>query len=126
MNFKIIPNNQKEMFYSSNNDEHRCIGHVRIDFGRGKEFYHTWWPHSAHDVNTNLFSEDLCRVVDTLRKNLLKNLSEMRKFISYNSAPKIGNDSYGYYVGTEQYEYYIRCIPVPGNYNCYIYCYAKQ
>ena len=32
----------------------------------------------------------------------------------------------GYIVVTEQYEYYIRCSPQPGEYNFYIYAYARE
>ena len=34
--------------------------------------------------------------------------------------------SRGYMVVTEQYEYYIRCSPQPGEYNFYIYAYVRE
>ena len=34
--------------------------------------------------------------------------------------------SRGYMVTTEQYEYYIRCQPQPGDYNFYIYAYVRE
>ena len=33
-----------------------CIGHLRGDFGSGKQFYTTWWPHQADRLNTPEFS----------------------------------------------------------------------
>ena len=29
-----------------------CVGHLRGDFGSGKQFYTTWWPHQADGLNT--------------------------------------------------------------------------
>ena len=29
-----------------------CVGHLRGDFGSGKQFYTTWWPHQQDALNT--------------------------------------------------------------------------
>lgn len=65
------------------------VGHVRMDFGhRGKEFWHTWWPHNQDQFNTPEFKETLQTVVDALRRDgPLKDTTA-----TYNAG------GYGYYV----------------------------
>ena len=57
-----------------------AIGHVRIDFGHeGREgFYHTWWPRGPEELNTQEFRDELDKVVNDLRKGVLKDLPSMR------------------------------------------------
>ena len=124
--FDVVPNGQTEMFYSSNPAEDRCVGHLRIDFGDGEEFYSTWWPHSAASMNNADFRDDLNRVVNMLRKNLLKSLGKMRKYIAEHPAPELEEGSRGYRVETDRFEYFLRCTPMRGTYNAYIYCYANK
>ena len=128
MKINVEPNGTVAMFYSSTPAENRCVGHVRIDFGRdGTEFWHTWWPHEACDRLKNArFTADLDDVIYELRKNLLKSLKGMRKFITDNKGARLDDGVYGYHVETEQFEFFIRCIPYLGDYNAYVYCYAKE
>ena len=124
--FDVVPNGQTEMFYSSTPAEDRCVGHLRIDFGNGEEFYSTWWPHSAESMNNADFREDLNRMVNTLRKSLLKSLAKMRKYLAEHPAPELEEGSRGYRVETDRFEYFLRCTPMRGTYNAYIYCYANK
>ena len=48
--FSTDPANEqsKDMFYSGNDQEHRCIGHLRGDFGAsGEECWTSFWPHEG-------------------------------------------------------------------------------
>ena len=37
-----------EMYYSGSNQENRCIGHIRGDFGKsGDEYWATFWEHEG-------------------------------------------------------------------------------
>ena len=102
------------------------IGHVRMDFGgSGKEFWHTWHPRGAESLNTPEFKAELQQVVDKLRETVLKDLSSMRHFCYENGGKIPGgwSQNYGYVVETENYEYCLRCNPVPGDYQAHLLCY---
>ena len=118
-----------QLFYSNNNAEVCCVGHLRGDFGNGQEFWTTWWPHNEDRFNTQAFKDDFYPLVDELRKNLLKNRAGMFKYIAdHPSLPQNDNSprSYGYHALTERYAYYIRCMPGRDNYNFYFYCYLRE
>ena len=105
------------------------VGHIRMDFGHGgKEFWHTWWPHNDNQFNTQEFKADLQTIVDALRtEGPLRDLATMRTFCNQNGG-KITDDgrSFGYVVDTEHYRYCLRCTPVSGDYQGYLYCYDKR
>ena len=120
----------KALYYSGSEAEHRCIGHLRGDFGSGgNEFWTTWFPHAAADRNDKAFQDEFSTLVNRLRRNLLKNRALMRKYLRENDSLRLetgGIESHGYTVVTERYEYYIRCSPQPGDYNFYIYAYVRE
>ena len=106
-----------------------CIGHVRIDFGRGGDrFYHTWHPRGPEDLNTQDFKDELTKVVDGLRKSVLKNFSAMTGYCRGHGGEISGGwvQNYGYIVETENYRYCLRCNPVPGDYQAYLTCFDKR
>ena len=125
---KCAAEEHKTMFYSDCSPELReaCVGHLRMDFGRGgSEFYSTWWG-NENELNTNVFRQELDDVINALRKDgLLKNRSEMMKFCSENSHLPLG-ESRGFAVETEHHLFLLRCKPQVGDYDCYCYCYNKQ
>ena len=45
-----------------------CVGHLRGDFGSGKQFYTTWWPHQQDALNTPEFKADIDRTINWLRE----------------------------------------------------------
>ena len=104
------------------------VGHIRMDFGSGgKEFWHTWWPHNEDRFNTLEFKEELQAIVDTLRANgPLKDLSAMRSYCQQHGGGISENgENFGYIAETEHYQFCLRCTPVPGHYQGYLYCYDK-
>ena len=121
------------LFYSQveeDRDWHSgTVGHVRMDFGHGgKEFWHTWWPHNQDQFNTPEFKETLQTVVDALRRDgPLKDLSAMRSYCQqYGGAITEDGENFGYIAETEHYQFCLRCTPVPGHYQGYLYCYDKR
>lgn len=127
--FIFQPTGDKNLYYSNNRREHECIGHLRGDLGSsGQEFWTTWFPHEAHARNTPAFKADFQHLMDKLRQSVLANMSSMRKLIRECPHPLEDqgyNSPHGYLVSTDSYDYYVRCIPVRGDYNFYIYCYVR-
>lgn len=121
------------LFYAQTperDEELGAIGHVRIDFGRGgKEFYHSWWPRGPEALNTQEFKDELGKVVNDLRKGILKDLSSMRR-CCHGSDGAIGGRSYcqnyGFTLETERYLYRLRCNPAEGDYQAYLSCFVRQ
>lgn len=108
-----------------------AIGHVRIDFGHnGREgFYHTWWPRGPEELNTQEFRDELDKVVNDLRRGVLKDLSSMRRYC-YGSEGAIEGgtccQNYGFTLETGRYLYRLRCNPIEGDYQCYLSCFDKR
>ena len=124
---KCANEEQKSMFYSDCDPALRnaCVGHLRMDFGSGSEFWSTWWG-NRDDLNDSEFKAELDEVVNGLRKDgLLKNRSGMQKYCSYHQSLNL-NESYGFSVETDNHIFLLRCRPEQGNYDCYCYCYNKR
>ena len=103
------------------------VGHLRMDFGRGgKEFWRIWWPSDVKEGNYPAFQTELKEVVETLRKNVLKDRFAMERFRRRHDG-KIsggGTQGYGYIVETEHYRYCLRCCPSSGSSSADLICYA--
>ena len=118
---------QKSMFYSDCEPALRdaCVGHLRMDFGSGNEFYSSWFG-SREDLNDSAFKADLQEVVNELRKDgLLKNRREMQRFCDARQSLNL-DESCGFSVETDSHLFLLRCRPERGNYDCYCYCYDKR
>ena len=126
--FTLEPSLDAAMFYSGSPAEPRCIGHLRMDFGSGQKFWTSWWPHAAHAHIDDVFKTELDALIKALRKDLFKNRAHMCKYIADHAVPPLEEKprTYGYCVHTEKYAYSIRCLPEPGDYNAYIYCYLEE
>ena len=118
---------QKSMFYSDCEPALRnaCVGHLRMDFGRGNEFYSSWFG-SREDLNDSAFKAELNEVVNELRRDgLLKNRREMQRFCDAHQSLNL-DESCGFSVETDSHLYLLRCRPELRNYDCYCYCYNKR
>ena len=133
--FVLRPASSDELglFYSQDEKDAELgtVGHLRADFGnRGKEFWSTWWPHNGDAFNTSEFKAELQGFVDELRKDgPLKSLSAMSEYCSSHSTGRLGDGSrgsYGFVAESESYRYCLRCTPIRGNYNAYLYIYDKR
>ena len=118
---------QKSMFYSDCEPALRnaCVGHLRMDFGSGNEFYSSWFG-SRDDLNDSAFKAELNEVVNELRRDgLLKNRREMQRFCDAHQSLNL-DESCGFSVETDSHLFLLRCRPERGNYDCYCYCYDKR
>ena len=118
---------QKSMFYSDCEPALRnaCVGHLRMDFGSGNEFYSSWFE-SREDLNDSAFKAELNEVVNELRRDgLLKNRREMKRFCDAHQSLNL-DESCGFSVETDSHLFLLRCRPERGNYDCYCYCYDKR
>lgn len=125
---------EADIFYSADPETdllNGCIGHVRMDFGRGEEFWHTWWPHGPEEWNSPAFKNELNDFVNELRQSVLKDLRTMSRYCSdhggeLSTSSSYGRSIYGYVAETKDYRFCLRCIPHKGDYNAYLLCYDKQ
>lgn len=118
---------QRSMFYSDSESKlgNACVGHLRMDFGSGNEFFSTWWGNRAY-LNTQKFRDTLDSLVSELRKTgLLRNREEMQHYCDTNPSLCL-DESYGFSVETDEYLFLLRCRPRRDNYDCYCYCYNKN
>ena len=119
-----------DMYYSGNNQDHRCVGHIRGDFGKsGDEYWAAFWEHEGIHAVGDCSKNELTAVVKALRKNLLRSRKAMRKYIQQHPPLILESGaimSLGYQVTTEKYNYNIRCTPYPGAYDFYIYMYIRE
>ncbi len=132
LNIQLRPASIEEagLFYSQmeEGEDHSLgtVGHLRIDFGhRGQEFWSSWWEHNGDHFNTPEFREELQMVVDELRRSgPLKDLKTMRSYCDgHGGAIEDKGATCGYIADTEHYRYCLRCTPLPGHYQGYLYCY---
>lgn len=133
--FEVCPieANEVDRLYSdeSKDAERGIIGHLRGDFGSGKEFYTTWQPHQNDVLNKPPFKAELDAVVNWLRHygGPLKSLPAMEDFCHVpRDAARVdaSRPVYGFKIETHGYQYYLRCTPQRGDYNFYIYCADKE
>lgn len=110
-----------------------CVGHLRGDFGSGKQFYTTWWPHQADRLNTPKFKADIDRTVNWLQEqpdSPLRDFDTMKRCCDrYERSCTIKQaalPSCGFMVKTKRYVYMLRCTPIKGDYQFYIYCYQRK
>ena len=60
---------ERQLFFAIENEtrDYGCIGHLRGDFGSGKEFWTTWFPHTCHELNDEHFKTIFDAVINELR-----------------------------------------------------------
>lgn len=134
--FSVNDPSMHDLYFSQSEENDKatgCVGHLRGDFGSGKQFYTTWWPHQDDTLNTPEFMQDIDRTVNWLRQqpdSPLKDFSTMERCCArYMPSCAIrggATPSCGFMVRTKRYVYMLRCAPVKGDYNFYAYCYRRQ
>lgn len=132
LNIQLRPASVEEagLFYSQMEEGEDqalgTVGHLRMDFGQGgEEFWASWWGRGDEQLKTPEFQKELRQVVDELqRSGPLKDLKSMRAYCgSHGGAIADGGSTHGYIAETEHYRYCLRCTPLPGHYQGYLYCY---
>ena len=117
--------NEHKLFYSSDGEQKKAlIGHLRIDFGSGDEFWHSWWG-EHEEMNDDEFSDTLDHIFRTMRKHIFKNRDSMKAYLKKLPTEQI-DDWQGFKAECSGYDFYLRCNTAQGNYDCYCYCYDKE
>jgi len=125
---------EKDLFFS-NRDENKelgCIGHLRGDFGGGgREFWTTWFPHECNELNDEKFKTIFDAIINKLREpcGILFDRESMRAYCRTQTQSNISDpyrQRWGFRILTQDYALYLRCLPTPGDYNFYCYCYDKE
>lgn len=122
--------NEEDLLFTTDRQDQARIGYLRGDFGRGTEFWTTWWDRHEK-LKGQDFKDELDDLVNTLRKDgPLKNLQTMQRFCwghpTAQMSQRAGTEYYAFRIDTAQHRYYLRFFPVRGNYNFYIFCYQTD
>lgn len=122
-----VPEKEQPLLFQpkSNTPAHQTkVGCVRGDFGKsGDEFHHTWFPHKE-ELNTYEFRTELTRVINSLRSEfshpLLKSRDEMLKYCKEHPENELRGHwiegTYVFKLEVPKYTFYLRCLPVFGDY----------
>ena len=129
---ETVPNKETPLFYSAKPERDRetgCLGHMRMDFGRGGDgFWHTWFDHCSEWI-TPSFKSELNGVINSLiEKGVLTNLSSMASYCYNHPQARLNGgreNNYGFKVQTDSHVYYLRCCTTQGDYNLYCYAYER-
>ena len=139
MDMKIRPMTPEERQFSYSQDQESmqssgCIGHLRGDMdSNGKGFFTTWDDHTA-ELKTDAFKAEFDEVINALRFDkqyggLLTDRSSLSSYChAHPESAFEGNykTEYGFRADTDDYSYMIRCSPVKGDYNFYVYAYDRE
>lgn len=110
------------------------IGYLRADFGReGTDFYTSWFDHIPSFRGED-FSDEFDAVINALRfesenGGLLKSRNAMRLYCR--DCPEsmfMGKycTEYGFRIDYGKYSLLLRCSPMQGDYNLYVFCYVRE
>ncbi|MBQ7298600.1 MAG: hypothetical protein IJW77_02040, partial [Clostridia bacterium] len=125
---------EKDLFFF-NKDEERtlgCIGYLRGDFGGGgREFWSSWFVHQFDELNNEKFKVIFDAIINQLREltGVLHDRESMRAYCRTQPHCKVDHpwgEQWGFRILTQDYALYLRCIPTPGDYNFYCFCYDKE
>ena len=114
----------RDLFYSGNDRESSCIGHLRGYFD-GDALITAWFQHQNSSDDTPEFRKELESLLSVLGRSLLHDQPAMRRFLRMHPTSELEQGRYGYCTYTIQRDYYIRVSPVAGDYCVYIYAYAR-
>lgn len=124
-----IPENMIPWLYSADAETDKvrqCIGHMRGYFD-GQVFRHSWFPH-VDELRSEEFRAEFSMIVHELRRKdmLLHDFATMCRQCRCGTPLNDGLDSTGAVIVTDRFLYAIRCTPMRGDYNVYIYCYDRE
>ena len=126
---------KKEWFYSTPLTDPFCLGHLRIHFGRdGDEFWSSFFEHANTDslmtgaLHTEI-NQNMRRFYDM---GITAHLKGMRAYCAAHPEAAIAvlwdgcTKEYGFRMESEHLTFYIRCRPIRGDYQAYVYVYTRH
>ena len=127
MNITAAYKNEEKLFYACTDEDITAakIGHMRFDFGNGRAFYGSWFGGNGV-LNEEEFRAEFNEITKELRNDLLKDRTNMCKYIRENPSLDLGSRGNGYKIQTGEHTYYLRCKPQAGDYDCYCFCYERE
>lgn len=139
MDIKIRPMKPEERKYSyTQGEEHLkasgCIGHLRGDMDTDGNGFFTSWDNHCEELKTDKFKAEFDDFINALRFDkqyggLLKNRKSLYSYCMANPESAFeGNykTECGFRADAGNYSYMLRCSPVRGDYNFYIYAYVRE
>ena len=125
---------EKELFYRNNDDKNElgCIGYLRGDFGGGgRECWTCWFPKNPNEEKDEKLNVILDAIIKKLREpcGVLFDRDSMRAYCRTQPQCNVSypyGEQWGFRILTQDYALYLRCIPTPGDYNFYVFCYDKE
>lgn len=99
------------------------VAYNRMDHD-GKHWWNTWFPCRKVVLGEDKINE-MDAVDSFIREKFPNGVSDIRKFINDGGNVTRNEDEGSCYIVGEHMNYWIRLIPRPGDYNCYISCYMK-
>ena len=132
--YTLLPAEQAEsgLFFRLDGEaaeRHGAVGYLRADFGKsGGEFWTTWFD-CEKNLKTPAFKREFDNVVNSLRDDGEKPPFASRGNLSAFCAANPGlftERGGGYRIRTQDYSYYIRCLPSYSDYDIGIYAYDSR
>lgn len=130
----VTPEEHK-LFFSLGEQSARfgVIGHLRGDFGSGKQFYTTWWETQSH-LKSDKFRTEFDNMINYLRDNpdhpVLKSRADMAEYCHAHPGQRITGawhkDTYGFKIVSRDFSHYVKCFPLQGDYNFYVHNYDNS
>ncbi len=134
MAYKLLPSqDDNKLFFRLEGEaaeRYGVIGYMRADFGNdGREFWTTWFDGQSH-LKTYDFKKELEDVVNSLRDDgqepPFASRNNLAAFCAVNPGKELNSRGCGYMVRTQDYSYYFRCLPRPGDYDMYCFAYDNR
>lgn len=132
--YKLLPtHDDKSLFFCLDGDaveRYGAIGYLRADFGKsGREFHSTWFDEQSH-LLTYAFKKEFDNVVNSLRDNgqepPFASRENLAAFCAVTPCKELDARGGGYSIRTQDYSYYFRCLPRPGDYDIYCFAYDNR
>jgi len=135
MLFKMIPALEAEngLFFRLGEEvreRYGAVGYLRADFGKtGGEFWTTWFD-SEKSLKTPVFKKELDRLINFLRDGgpepPFASRDNLEAFCAAKPGLSLPARGDGYRIRTDDYSYYIRCLPTHSDYDIGLYAYDNR
>lgn len=133
--YLLIPAEQGERYllFLLEGESAECysqIGYFRADFGKnGTEFWSSWFDGDKR-LKTKSFQSEFDDIINQLRTTWpnppFANRKALAAYVDSSPGLTLGGRGEGYKLQTQDFTYYIRCLPTCGDYEIYIFAYDSS